>query len=78
MTPTLIVIGDYCINLNNMCDLHVYSSSSGATIIQITYANSSTKIPCKGSVASVKNQLRDAISKHCNIIQGPSGLNLEE
>lgn len=78
MTSLFIIIGDYCINLNKVNDLSVYSSSNGATIVQIKYDNSTTKIVCKGSVASVKNHLRDTIGKYCNIMQGPSGLVMEE
>ena len=77
-TAIFITIGDYCVNLNKVNDLSVYSSSSGATIVQVKYDNSVTKITCKGSVASIKNHLRDTIGKHCNILQGPSGLVMEE
>jgi hypothetical protein len=56
-----ITIGGEFINLDKICHIQVYSSSTNEVIVEVEYDHSVRTIPCAGSEEEVWTQLKEVI-----------------
>ena len=56
-----ITIGGEFINLDKVCHIQVYSSSTNEVIVEVEYDHSVRDIPCAGSEEEVWTQLKEVI-----------------
>lgn len=56
-----ITIGGEFINLDKVCHIQVYSSSTDEVIVEVEYDHSVRDIPCAGSEEEVWTELKEVI-----------------
>lgn len=56
-----ITIGSEFINLDKVCHIQVYSSSTDEVIVEVEYDHSVKDIPCAGSEEEVWTELKEVI-----------------
>lgn len=56
-----ITIGGEFINLDKVCHIQVYSSSTNEVIVEVEYDHSVRDIPCAGSEEEVWTELKEVI-----------------